>query len=192
MSDPSLVRASLDGEPWAPPVIVERYRPVVRRCLSASFEGADLDDQVQEVFARCFRFLPRLRDPAALRSFLIGIALRLAAMERRRRAIRWWERLTDTGELPEPIFLDDTFEDREVAGMTRALLGQLQPQSCKALELRFVHEQELSEVARNLGVSLATAKRHLSRASARVRALVRSEPAVAEYVRDMGWRPAAD
>jgi RNA polymerase sigma-70 factor (ECF subfamily) len=192
LDDPSLVRASLDGEPWAPSAIVARYRPLVRRCLSASFEGADLEDQLQEVFARCFRYLSRLRDPSALRSFLIGIALRLAAMERRRRGIRRWERLTETGELPDSCSFDDAFEDREVAGRTRALLRQLQPESCRALELRFVQEQELSEVARNLGVSLATAKRHLTRASARVRALARSEPAVAEFVREMGRRAAAD
>lgn len=192
LDDTSLVRASLAGEPWAPPVIVTRYRPLVRRCLSASFDGPDLEDQLQEVFARCFRYLSRLRDPRALRSFLIGIALRLAAMERRRRGIRWWERLTDTGELPEASHSSDELEEREVADRTRALLDQLQPESSRALELRFVQEQELTEVARSLGVSVATAKRHLSRASARVRALARSEPVVAEFVRGMSRRAAPD
>ncbi len=179
------MRACLDGARWAPGVVVERYRPLIRRCLSASFEGADLDDQVQEAFARCFQSLSRLRDPSALRSFLIGIALRLGAMERRRRSNRWWERLTDTGELPEHVSSDEPIETRQVAVKTRALLERLQPESSCALELRYLQEQELTEVAEHLGVSLATAKRHLSRAQARVRALAAGEPVVAEFVRDL-------
>jgi RNA polymerase sigma-70 factor, ECF subfamily len=188
--DVELVRACLGGARWAPAVIVERYRPLVRRCLSASFDGADLDDQVQEAFARCFHALSRLRDPSALRSFLIGIALRLAAMERRRRGSRRWERLTETGDLPEDTASDEPIETRQVAVKTRALLERLQPASSWALELRYLHEQELTEVAESLGVSLATAKRHLARAQARVRALAEGEPVVAEFVRDLRRRPA--
>lgn len=182
--DEALVRSTLNGDPSAPAEIVRRYEAIVRRSLCATLRGADLDDGVQNAFARAFENLARLRDPGSLRSFLIGIALRLAAMERRQRRQRWRERLTSTGELPDLAGHDPSAEALLVASRTRELLGRLPPQGCRILELRLVHEKELTEVAAAMGVSLATAKRHLARLSSRVRAMAVSEPVVAEYVRD--------
>jgi RNA polymerase sigma-70 factor (ECF subfamily) len=182
-TDADLVRAALRGDAAAAPAIWIRYIPVVRRRLSAHFDGAELEDHVQEVFARCFEQLPRLRDHAALRSFLIGITLRVALLECRRRRFRSWAAVTLTGELPDAAVSDD-MELRLLVSRIRELLGRLKPDSCHLLELRFVRGHELSEVADTMGVSLATAKRHLARASAHVRLLAQSEPVVAEYVRD--------
>jgi RNA polymerase sigma-70 factor (ECF subfamily) len=188
IADATLVRGALDGDPGPALVIVKRYLPLVRRILRASGTGPDLEDTTQEVFARCFQCLPRLRDPTSLRSFIFGIALRLAATERRRRRRRWRERLTPTGELPEPYPSRSDADAREVVSRTREILGRLRPEACLALNLRFVQEKELTEVAANMGVSLATAKRHLARASARVRAMAHGEPVVAEYIRDAAAR----
>jgi RNA polymerase sigma-70 factor (ECF subfamily) len=181
--DAWLVAAVLAGDAWAARVVFERHSPTVRRCLRASFEATDLDDGVQAVFVRCFEYLPRLREPSSLRSFIIGIALRLGAMERRRRRLRWREHLTPSGELPEPRWFDDPVEAVEVASRTREILSRLSPEASRALELRFVHEKELTEIAETMGVSLATAKRHLGRVASRVRAMVRNEPTLAEYLR---------
>jgi RNA polymerase sigma-70 factor (ECF subfamily) len=180
--DALLVGAALEGEARAATRIVERYTPLVRHCLSASFAGADLDDQAQEVFLRCFVHLARLRDPESLRSFLIGIALRSAAMERRRRRRRSLEALTSDGALPEPGVAQPSIEARYLSERTRAILRLLRPASARALELRFVEEREIRDVAECLGVSPATAKRRLASASARVGALARREPVLAEYV----------
>ncbi|HEY4012843.1 MAG TPA: sigma-70 family RNA polymerase sigma factor [Polyangiaceae bacterium] len=171
-SDAALVVAALAREAGAASAIVERYRGVVRRCLWSP-ASHDVDDLVQEAFARCFESLPRLRDPSALRSFVIGIALRVAANERRRRRRRWREFLTQTGELPEAT-VDDGVELHHAIRHTREMLGRLGPDSLRVLELRFVHEKELTEIADGLGVSLATAKRYLARASARLRAMAPS------------------
>ena len=172
-----MVEAALRGDRSAAPAIVARYRSLVRRYLLASLTPGDVDDHLQEVFARCFERLETLRDPSALRSFLIGITLRLVGSERRRRRVRRLEMLTETGELPEP-HLEEDVASRQAVWRTRAILDRLRPESCRVLELRFVQEQKLSEVAQNLGVSLATAKRHLARASARIRALAHGEHAI--------------
>ena len=182
MGDAALVHGALIGQRAPAPAIVHRYRPLVRRILGASVRGADLEDGVQEVFVRCFRSLPRLRDPGSLRSFIVGITLRLAATERRRRRLRWRESLTATGELPEPAS-EDGADTRLIALRTRELLQKLKPDSLRVLDLRFFQENELVEVAEQMGVSLATAKRHLARASARVRAMAEGEPIIADYVR---------
>ena len=56
-------------------------RGILRRSLGL---WCDVDDQVQEVFIRFFRNLHTLRDPKVVRSFLIGITLRVASGELRR------------------------------------------------------------------------------------------------------------
>ena len=168
LPDAALVGAALARQAGAAAAIVAKYRSVVRRCLWTP--GHEVDDLVQEVFARCFERLPQLRDPSALRSFVIGIALRVGADERRRRRRRWRELLTSTGELPETI-VEDGVELRHALRHTREVLSRLSPENLRVLELRFVHEKELTEIADGLGVSLATAKRHIARASARLRAM---------------------
>ncbi len=182
--DAALVRAVLAGDAWAAPALWRRYHPMVRSRLAAYFYGAELEDHVQEVFARCFAQLGRLREPSRLRSFLIGITLRLALLECRRRRFRSWASVTATGELPDPGVSDD-IEAHLVVSRMRDLLGRLKPASYQLLELRYVRGKELTEVAEAMGVSLATAKRHLARASAHVRVLAQREPVVAEYLREV-------
>jgi RNA polymerase sigma-70 factor, ECF subfamily len=183
--DARLVHAALGGDGAAAPAIVARYRPLVRRYLRALLSGGDVDDHAQEVFARCFENLGRLRDPASLRSFIIGITLRLVGSERRRRRVRRWEVLTMTGDLPDQSRDDADIGVRQTVLRARDLFGKLRPESRLVLELRFIQEKKMSEVAATLGVSVATAKRQLARASARVRAMAQNEVVVAEYVRDV-------
>ncbi len=96
--------------------------------------------------------------------------------------------MTISGDLPEAIANDTDVESRETAWRTKDVLERLIPESRRLLELRFVQERELSEIAASMGVSLATAKRQVARASARVRAMVHGEQALAEYLRS----PACD
>src|SRR5262249_23511718 len=98
--DEELALAACNGDPRAAMAIWRRYGVQVRSKLLRWIGAHDLDDHVQEVFSRLFEQLPRLRQPSALRSFLIGITLRVACTELRRRR-RWRLRLTATGELPD-------------------------------------------------------------------------------------------
>ncbi|HLK37859.1 MAG TPA: sigma-70 family RNA polymerase sigma factor [Polyangiaceae bacterium] len=181
--DAALVRAVWAGDDRAQLLIWRRYLPLVRSKLGRSVGGQEVEDQVQEVFLRLFSYLSELRDPAALRSFIIGITLRVAGTELRRRRCRWWLSLTPSGELPEPAALPDGSDAREVAARLNAILGKLSPQSAKVFHLRFVEGKELADVARAMGFSLATVKRHLARVCARVRTMASHEPALAAYVR---------
>jgi RNA polymerase sigma-70 factor (ECF subfamily) len=144
-----------------------------------------LDDHVQEVFSRLFEQLPRLRQPSALRSFLIGITLRVACTELRRRR-RWRLHLTATGELPDLVEhgLDDA-PAREALSRFENILGRLAPRTRRVFVLRHVEKLELVDVAAAMDISLATAKRHLARASLRVFAMAEREPALVDYLRDM-------
>lgn len=182
VDDAALVRDALAGTPHAHAAIWRRYVSLVRSKLGRSLGTQDVDDQVQEVFLRLFEYLGQLRDPNALRSFIIGITLRTAGTELRRRRCRWWLNLTATGELPEPGSTDDG-ETRQVVARLLEIVSQLAPQSSRAFELRYIEERELTEVAEAMSISLATAKRYLARASARVFAISEREPELVPYVR---------
>jgi RNA polymerase sigma-70 factor (ECF subfamily) len=190
-ADEELARAACDGDPRAAIAIWRRYGIQVRSKLLRWIGAHDLDDHVQEVFSRLFEQLPRLRQRSALRSFLIGITLRVACTELRRRR-RWRLRLTATGELPDLAEhgTDDGIA-REALSRFEAILGRLAPRSRRVFVLRYVDKLELVDVAAAMDISLATAKRHLSRASLRVFAMAEREPALVDYLRDMKPRAEA-
>jgi RNA polymerase sigma-70 factor (ECF subfamily) len=171
------------GDRQAHVAIWRKYMALVRSKIGRSVGGQDVDDHVQEVFLRLFEHLPQLRDPGALRSFIIGITLRVGGTELRRRRCRWWLTITPTGELPEPPpSRDDGSDVREVLARLLAVLGRLSPHSSRVFELRYVEEKELTDVAKAMKISLATAKRHLARASACFYAMAEREPALAHLV----------
>jgi RNA polymerase sigma-70 factor (ECF subfamily) len=181
-ADALLVHAARSGDPTACERIWRKHVAQVRSRLRRSIGTRDLEDLTQEVFMRLFEFLPQLRDPSALRSFIIGITLRVAGTELRRRRCRWWLRLTPNGELPEDGIwstLDD--EAREALTRFEDVLAKLKPEARQIFELRYVEEKSLIEVAQAMKLSLATAKRHLARASARVFAMVERDAALAPY-----------
>ena len=184
IEDEALVRSAWRGDPGAHAAIWRKYSSLVRSKLGRSVGGQDVEDHVQEVFVRLFEYIAQLRDPGALRSFIIGITLRVAGTELRRRRSRWWLRLTPTGELPEPgVAAAGDSEAREVLARLLVVLGKLTPQSCRVFELRFIEEKELAEVAEAMNISVATAKRYLARVSARVLAMAEREPALAGYLK---------
>jgi RNA polymerase sigma-70 factor (ECF subfamily) len=175
VEDADLVCAVLAGDRGAEATIWRRYVPLVRGKLRRSVGGPDVEDHVQEVFLRLFEHLAELRDPAALRSFLIGITLRIAGTELRRRRCRWWLTLSATGDLPEPHVFEDPGETRVAVARFAGMLRTLSPQSYRFFELRFIEDRELADVASAMNVSLATAKRHLARVAARVHAMADRE-----------------
>jgi RNA polymerase sigma-70 factor (ECF subfamily) len=183
-SDEDLVLAGCSGDPRAPIAIWRRYGMQVRSKLLRWIGPHDLDDHVQEVFSRLFEQLPRLRQPSALRSFLIGITLRVACTELRRRR-RWRLRLTATGELPELVETNaDDGTGRQALSRFEAILGKLAPKTRRVFVLRYVEKLELVDVAAAMDISLATAKRHLARASMRVFAMAEREPALSDYLKN--------
>jgi RNA polymerase sigma-70 factor (ECF subfamily) len=173
--DAVLATAAAEGSHLAAAIIVKRHTPRVRSKLH-HWIG------VQEVFIRLFEQLPRLRDPNALRGFLIGVTLRIACTELRRRR-RSRTCLTATGEVPEPRARHDESEPaREALWRFESILERLSPSSRRVFVLRYVERLELTDVATEMGISVATAKRHLARAAATVGAMVKREPALADYL----------
>jgi RNA polymerase sigma-70 factor (ECF subfamily) len=148
--------------------------------------GPEVEDLVQEVFLRFFRQVPKLRDPRALRSFLIGICLRVVRGDRRQRWLRSFLRLTDSGEAPEPpvpIRDGDLAGDaREIVGRYYAILDRLGGVDRSLYVARHVERLPLAEVAALHGLSDSTARRRLLRVAHRMAAMVERDPALSAYL----------
>jgi RNA polymerase sigma-70 factor, ECF subfamily len=187
-ADEELVLAARAGDLRATTLIWMRYSAQVRAKMSHWIEPQDMDDLVQEVFSRLFAQLARIREPSALRRYIIGVTFRVTFGELRRR-YRSRLHLTAAGELPEPHHsgpFRDSGPDREALWRFESILNTLAPSSRRIFILRYVDKLELVDVAAAMGISLATVKRHLVRAAGPVATLVDREPALAEYVQEGG------
>jgi RNA polymerase sigma-70 factor (ECF subfamily) len=184
-SDAALVHALREQAPLAAARLWERHSALVRRILRRTLgPSADVEDAVQEVFLRLFRDVDNLRDPSALRSFLIGIALHVATSELRRRRARRWMLLSNDGTLPEPEPVADAerLEAREALRRFYVVLDRLGTQLRLAFVLRYVEGLELAELSAVLGCSLATTKRRVAAAAQRVCRLAEKDETLARYL----------
>jgi RNA polymerase sigma-70 factor (ECF subfamily) len=179
----AFLSALIRGAPWAAEEAWNRYAPMVFDLLRRGMgPSADLDDCVQEVFLRAFRRVDTLRDATALRSFVYSVAVRVMRWQLRRRRIRRWVGLSDTGELPELGQPPLDVEAREALRRTYALLEKLGTLDRTIFVLRHSEELSLLEIANAVEVSLSTVKRRLGRTSSRVARLVRADPLLSTYL----------
>jgi RNA polymerase sigma-70 factor (ECF subfamily) len=169
VDDASLACACLQGEAWAEKEIWYRFAPMVytllRRTLSSQH---DVEDFLQEVFARVFERLRTLQDPAALRSFVYSIALRALNEELRRKSVR--SRLSSlflTPFLRSSVDHGD-FESRDTLRRVECVLDKMHPRLRAVFVLRRFEGLELTEIAARLDLSLATVKRDMDKAHNRV------------------------
>ncbi|MET0423174.1 MAG: sigma-70 family RNA polymerase sigma factor, partial [Actinoplanes sp.] len=71
------VAAARAGDHRALDALVAEYLPLIYNIVGRALESpADVDDVVQDVMVEMMRDLHQLRDPAALRSWLVAIAMR--------------------------------------------------------------------------------------------------------------------
>ena len=183
-SDTDVFHAFVRGDLRAPAALWDRFFPLVRRVLARAVgPNQDVDDLAQEVFLRLYRKLPTLRDPGALKAFVLSITTRVILTELRVRWFRRWLGLFDDGELPDSAAADDSdLEAREALNRFYGILDGLNAKHRSAFVLRFVEGLELSDVASALGVSLATIKRWLPRISRRVFSQAQRDPVLAPYI----------
>lgn len=191
LSDAALARAVSAGDRHAATALWTRYAALVRGVVHRTVGWTDVDDVVQDVFIVLLRKLHRLRDPDALRSFVVGTAIRVGRTELRRRGVRRYVALTETGDAPDA--LHEGAPDPEARRAVHRLcevLDEVDDRGRTAFVLRHVEGCELTEVAASLGCSLATTKRSLAKVRERVEAVGREDPWLAAYARRRSGRPA--
>lgn len=182
--DVALVAGVRASQPGAAGRVWDRYASLVRGILRRMLGPIDVEDAVQDAFLRLFRDLGSLRDPAALRSFLIGITLHVAKSELRRRRAKRWLLLFDDGVVAEPEApaADEGHEPRAAVLRLYKLLDRISDERRTVFVLRYVEGLELAELSAVLDCSLATTKRRVADAARRVCLLAASDPILAPYL----------
>jgi RNA polymerase sigma-70 factor (ECF subfamily) len=188
--DVALVYALREGRTEAVTELWRRHAAMVRGILRRMLgPDQDVEDLLQETFIQFFRQVRVLRDPRALRMFLIKITTNVVRGELRGRRVRRWVRPTDTGSLPDiPVRASDV-EARHALNRFYGILDDLSPYERTAFVLRFVEDLDLTEVADAVGVSLATIKRHLAKVGDRVWKQVDQDAMLREF---LGRKGVAD
>lgn len=165
-SDSELVLRARAGESWAQAAIFRRHAEdvtnVVTRLLGRL---GDADDIVQDTFVDAFSSLSSLREPAALRSWLLGIAVR--RVRRRIRRTQLLRRLgldrgADDATLAASVDPNASPEVQAELALVDRVLGTVSADARVAWMLRRVEGEELTTVASAIGVSLATVKRRIA------------------------------
>ena len=182
--DAAIARILIEGDRRAPRIAWQRFAPMVHRMLKRAFGPEhEIDDMVQDVFLTLFQRVHTLREPHALRAFLISITAHTIRYNLRRKvAIRWLR----FGEPADAKATDADLDSREAVVRLYRILDRLGCDDRTAFVLRFMEGLELIEVSHALGVSLATAKRRLARAWRRVVSGAQRDSALVEYLHGTG------
>jgi RNA polymerase sigma-70 factor (ECF subfamily) len=181
--DAALARALIAKQTAAPRVAWSRFSPLVRRILRRSLGPQyDVEDIVQDVFMCLFERVHTLRDPVALKAFVIAITVRTVRYEIRRARVRRWVGLSRTAELPDLRVVHADSTSRHALIHLYRTLDRINARDRTAFVLRFVEGMEASEVAAALEVSVPTARRCFTRAWERVTFFARRDPFLVDYL----------
>jgi RNA polymerase sigma-70 factor (ECF subfamily) len=171
-SDETLVLRARENDASATAAFETLYRRHAATALNLAvrIQGStsDVEDVVHDAFVRAHGRLAELREPAAFRSWLGSIVVRLVRTRLRRRRLIAMLGLAS----PEPVDLDSIAapgvdpEARVLLAQVYALLQTLPADERIAWTLRYVERHRLEGVAELAGCSLATAKRRIARAQA--------------------------
>ena len=167
-SDATLLDRARSGDAEAFRQIVLRHEDAVAATVVGMLgPGGEAEDVGQETFVRLYRSMGRFRGDAALRTYLVRIAMNLSlnALKRRKRASRRFLRLEDGGrEIPsEAEAPDQSAERRDRVRAVRAAIDRLDEKHRAVVTLRLIEGMSTRETARALGLPEGTVLSRLAR-----------------------------
>jgi len=161
IEDGELVSRCRNGDQEAWGVLVERFSSYVYAITTRGFRlsGAESEDVFQEVFARTFEHLDRLRDDAAIRPWIGQLTRRLAIdrLRDRQRTIPEAEPMASGAD-------DGLFSCLDEAMEIRAALSRLPDDSREVLQRFFVLDQSYRTISTALDIPSGTVASRISRA----------------------------
>lgn len=171
-SDEALVKRALAGERWAEDAIYRRHAPLITRLSSRLLRHkADADDVVQDTFLVAFDKLDKLRQPGALRAWLVRIAVHGSRRKLRKRKLL---ALCGLGEGEGAIALTSPAREHsrpdlhlELGAIERAVSYAPAEQRAAWL-LHRVEALSIVETAESTSRSVATVKRYVAAVDALV------------------------
>jgi len=189
--DATLARAASSGDPRATGVLWDRFSPLVRRILRRTLgpsAEAEVEGLLQEVFLRVLRQLGSVPEASQLKPLLVAVTVRVLSAELKRHRVRRLFRLYSPWSRSELHGMAAPGARPALAALYE-ILDSLDADARLAFSLRHFEGLQLAELAAATDASLATAKRRLARANARVQAGLRERAALGTYARAVGEEP---
>ena len=151
--------------------IFTQYAPYVANvALRILGRESEVDDVVQDVFVSVFRNLEQVRDAGAIKGWLATITVRTASRRLRKRRLKEMIGVSrDVASYNNLASSDATPEQRAVLNAVYRALDRLPARERLPWTLRYVEGEQLARVAELCGCSLATAKRRISAAHAKIK-----------------------
>jgi RNA polymerase sigma factor (sigma-70 family) len=169
--DAEAIARARNGDVAAYEELVRRYQDVALRTAYLVCPETDADDAVQEAFLKAYAALPRFRDGAPFRPWLLRIVANEARNRRRsagRRVGLALRAAEVAGPAVEPSPESDYLATEQRAALVAAI-NRLRDEDREVIGARFLLELSEAETAEALGIPRGTVKSRLSRALVRLR-----------------------
>jgi RNA polymerase sigma-70 factor (ECF subfamily) len=169
LSDAALVARCRTGDESAWAELVNRFSRYVYAIATQGFSlrADDAEDVFQEVFARTYQHLDRLRDDEAIRPWIAQLTRRLS-IDKIRAGSR--EQLSD--EEIEPPGFDETFDRLDEALSVREALAQLSESCQEILDRFFARDESYQTIGETLEIPSGTIASRISRCLAKLREIL--------------------
>jgi RNA polymerase sigma factor (sigma-70 family) len=169
----SLIERAFGGDPQAFAQVVVIHRAYVTR-LAHRLLGWDpeVEDVVQDVFARAWERRQQLREAERLRSWLAAITVNAARSHLRRR--RLWRTLLNhvssmrQAEPHNGVGVGESLEREETSRLVRKIVNTLTQRDKEVLVLRYLEHMTVDEVATALNLRVNAVEVRLHRARKRL------------------------
>jgi RNA polymerase sigma factor (sigma-70 family) len=161
-TDRALVAATHAGDPAAFARLVVRHRPTVESVLRRMLPHDEVEDVLQETFLRAYLGISRLRDADRFGAWLCGIAVNLAKMRLRQRAVRPAVAVGDA-------MTSADIEESELLQTVQDAVALLPPGQRNVVLMHYVDDLSCEEIARLLGTTPGAVRVRLHRARTQLR-----------------------
>jgi RNA polymerase sigma factor (sigma-70 family) len=184
LTDAELVARCRGGDDDSWRELVDRYSRYVYAISVQAFRlpEQDADDVFQEVFARAYEHLDRLRDDAALRPWLAQLTRRLCID-----TLRSGSREHPAGEAVEPDGVDDTIEQLDEALTVHEAMRTLPDHCAEILDRFFARDESYRTIGAALELPSGTVASRISRCLIRLRGELEGEGRNAQPAQSGGW-----
>ncbi len=182
----ALVARVLAGDLGAHRELMAAHRDHVHHTLFRIMgSNREMEDLMQDTFIEVFRSLPSYRGESSLRRWCATIATRTA-----------WRLLDRQQRTPRPIAdvdlpdlassTSDRLDAARACARLYAILDRMDPRLRITFALAVIDGRSMADVAAETGVSVMAVKTRLWRARAHVFRRARQEPALAQYLGELG------
>ncbi|MDX1537397.1 RNA polymerase sigma factor [Arsukibacterium sp.] len=159
-----LVLAMQDGDKRAFTLLYQHYHRDLRRFAAYLLANpAAAEDLVQNVWLKVSRRITRLNDPAVFTSWLYR-AVRWEVLDYQKQAANCKQQAVDVDALPAQVSPANSQQRADDSGDLSKALALLAAEERLVLQLHYLHELELNQIALIVDIPLGTVKSRLHRA----------------------------